>query len=227
MVVLLVLVVGLGLPHLKSYKNRQASIYAALGGKAATLQLALKDYRIAEALDPGDTNYGAQVAVAQSKVYLEEGSDSSAITAVQGVSTSNARLQLAMSYMVAGQAASARKLSGGVGESQPQLAGVLAGGLGLAQELYAQGLYRSTQRVLATTSDSPGKYLLLAHALLAQSSNHNQVLTAQTATQKGITLDPASLPLHQLLESIDTKLGDHAGAGQEQQLINQLQAGNV
>jgi hypothetical protein len=190
-------------PQLHRYAERQAAAYATKAGQAATPQLALKDYQVAEALNPGNATYRAQAAVARSKVYLEEGSDARAIAAVQSVNTADGRLQLMMSYMVAGQTANAHKLSGGVGESQPQLADVLTGGLGLAQELYAQGLYRSTQRVLATTTDSPGTYLLLAHALLAQSGSHSQVVAAQAAVQKGVVLDPASLPLHQLLESID------------------------
>jgi len=246
-VLVLVLVGVLAWPQLHSYARWRAGAYASSARAAATPQQAISRYQVAEALDPGNAGYrtqlagllmrdgrysaalstlkpvsGAAAAIIRSQVYLEEGSDSSAIAAVNGATTSAGRTQLAMSYMVAGQSANARRVRGGVGEA------VLAGGLSLAQELYAQGMYRTTQRVLATTANSPTKYLLQAHALLAeQPSNHQLVLSAQAATQKGLALDPANLALHQLLESIDTNLGDTAGAATQQQLISQLQSGNI
>jgi hypothetical protein len=238
---------------LHGYRSHQAATYAARASQASTTQQAVSDYQVAEALDPGNDGYRTQLgrllmrtgrysaalntlkpvtgpaaAIIRSQVYLEEGSDSRAIAAVGNPTTSDERQQLVISYMVAGQTAQARQAGGGVGESQPQVTVALSGGLGLAQELYAQGMYRSTQRVLNTTVDSPGKYLLLAHTLLMQQpSSHQLVVKAQTAAQAGLALDPANLTLHQLLESIDTKLGDTSGAAQQQQLITQLQAGNI
>ena len=168
-------------------------------------------------------------AIVRSQVYLEEGSDASAITAVLHGSTKIERTQLILSYLVAGKAAEAQQLVQKNLAANPELASVQYGGFALAQELYARQLYRSAQRVLTTSvDDSPTKYLLLANTVLAeQPHSQDQLTAAQAAVGQGLKLDPANLPLHQLLHDLDVQLGDQSGATQQLQLINQLRSGTL
>jgi hypothetical protein len=162
-------------------------------------------------------------------VYLEEGSAARAITAVLRASTKAEQTQLVLSYLAAGKTAEAGQVIQKNVASNPELANVQHGGLALAQELYARQLYRTTQRVLTTgVDDSPTKYLLLANTILAvQPHSQDQLTAAQGAVGQGLKLDPANLPLHQLLHDIDVQLGDQSGASQQLQLINRLRTGAI
>jgi tetratricopeptide (TPR) repeat protein len=230
-------------PDNSTYRMQLATLYIAqsepekaivvLGGssserlrKAALLSQQTRYSEALEVLQPLTTS---MAAIERSQLYLEEGSGGEAIAAVVHPSTDGERVQLGLAYMVSGEPQAVDTLAATSDTpTQSVLLSMKAGGLALAQELYSRQLYHSTQRILAELADSPTKYLLLAHTLIAEApTSHIQIQAAQTAAQQGIKLDPASLPLHEMLESIDSQLGDRAGAVQEQQLINQLQSGAI
>jgi tetratricopeptide (TPR) repeat protein len=173
---------------------------------------------------------GETAAVVRSQAYLEEGRGGEAISALENASSDPRLVQLALCQAAAGNAAAIQPLVARADSpvTQQRLRQIESGGLGLAQELYVQGLYQTTARVLATLPDSTTKYILLTHiALNRQPVTHQDLLAAQNAAQQGIKLNPASLPLHSLLQSVDSQLGDQAGVTREQQLIDELQSGKI
>jgi hypothetical protein len=223
----------LPLANLYVTQGQPQKAIAALGGsesermrKAALLMQQTRYNEALAVLEPLTTS---AAAIVRSQIYLEEGSGGAAIAAVAHPSTGDERVQLGLADMVGGNTQATAALAGDSDTAtQAALLHLQTGGLTLAQEVYSRQLYRSTQRVLTPLSDSPAKYLLLANTLLAeQPTDRNQTLAAQAASQQGIKLDPASLPLHELLESIDSQLGDHAGGAHEQQLIDQLRNGTI
>jgi thioredoxin-like negative regulator of GroEL len=174
---------------------------------------------------------GSDAAVARSSAYLEEGSrGESAAAAVQGVNGDAAVIQLALCDASANDAIAIQPLIAQASspDIQQRLRRIESGGVVLAQELYANDLYQTAQRVLATVPDSSAKATLLAHIWLShQPLTHQDLMAAQTAAQQGIILDPSSLPMYLLLQNIDSQLGDKAGVAHEQELINQLQTGKI
>jgi len=173
---------------------------------------------------------GTDTAVVRSQAYLEEGRGADARSAVQDLSSDTALLQQALALAAGSKAADIAALipQADSATTKQRLRRIQSGGVALAQELYAGGLYQTTERVLATTPDSSAKFGLLAHvALSKQPVTRQNLLAAQTAATQGLKLDPANLPLRLLLADIDSQLGDQAGVANQQRLINQLQSGKI
>lgn len=173
---------------------------------------------------------GSDAAVMRSQAYLEEGRGADAQSAVQELSDDNALIQQALAMAANGKASDVSTLipDANSATTQQHLRRIQGGGVALAQELYAAGLYQTTERVLASTPDSSAKSRLLAHVALSKKPVIRQnLLDAQAAATQGLKLDPANLSLHSLLQDIDSQLGDQAGAAHQQQLINQLQTGKI
>lgn len=173
---------------------------------------------------------GTDAAVMRSQAYLEEGRDADAQSAVQDPSSDSALLQQALAMAVGGTAADITTLipQADSATTKQRMRRIQSGGVALAQELYANGLYQTAERVLASTPDSSAKSGLVAHiALSKQPVTRQNLLAAQAAATQGLRLDPANVPLHSLLQDIDSQLDDQTGAAHQQRLINELQSGKI
>jgi hypothetical protein len=211
--------------------NQAVSVLGSTGGervRKASLLVRLGKADAAITAVQGVT--GTDAAVVRSQAYLEEGRGASAQSAVQDLTSDNALVQLALVMAVNGKTSDVVELipQADSATTKQRLRRIQSGGVALAQELYASGLYQTAERVLVLTPDSSAKSGLLAHVWLSkQPVTHQNLLAAQTAATLGLELDPANLPLHSLLQDIDSQLGDQTGATHQQQLINQLQSGKI
>jgi len=94
----------------------------------------------------------------------------------------------------------------------------------LAAELYANGLLRSSQRILLTLPQSYERNLLLSH--IDYTFHTRASLTAAAGLlQVATAMNPAGLEARELLVSVDHDRGDTAAATAQTTLINKLNSG--
>ena len=273
---------ALSIGPLVGYAHDQAASYANAATQQTSAATSLLELQVAQVLDPGNASYrqlladryvaqgnlnqavatlgstpnerirkasllialeqpdqavtavngvtGTDAAVVRSQAYLEAGRGGDAQNAVAGLTSDAALQQQALVSATDGDMATVAALIPQVEDPtiKQDLRRIQSGGVALAQELYADGLYQAAQRVLAAAPDSSAKATLLAHIWLnRQPLTHQDLVAAQAAAQQGVQLDPASLPLHSLLQNIDSQLGDQTGSAHQQQLISQLQSGKI
>ncbi|HSH31730.1 MAG TPA: tetratricopeptide repeat protein [Candidatus Saccharimonadales bacterium] len=190
----------------------------------ATLDQLLKDKQLPATL------------TAKSRALLELDRADQAIEAAKqavsyGLGDDQAALQLGLSYAASGKS---QELAALISSLRPlaarqTLETAQAGQVTAAKILYAQGLLRSSQRILAKTPvlNSEG-YLLLAKIELAQREpNQSELTAAKDHLVKGLAIDPGNLELHRTLKDVYRQLGDQAGFERESDLVNQLETGKI
>lgn len=231
-------------PGNPAYRQQLADRYVARGNLSQAVavlgatsderirkgQLLIRLGRASEAVAAVQGLAGTDAAITRSQAYLEEGRAGESQAAVTNPSNDAALIQLALADAADGNTTAVGPLipQADSPDTQQQLRRIQSGGLTLAQELYASGLYQAATRVLTAVPDSSAKSVLQAHLWLSrQPLTHQDLTAAQAAATQGLRLDPASLPLHSLLQDIDSQLGDQDGAAHEQQLIGQLQSGKI
>ncbi len=170
-----------------------------------------------------------EVLVAKSRVLLEMDRGGEAATAASDATSyalndTAAKLQLGLCQLILDDEAAYQttiaSLSGS--EAARTLQNAHAYKLALARELYADGLLRTSERILSNLDTSATeRYLLLAKIKLAQGDTtaaHDQLIRATK-------LDPANIEAHQMLEELLLKIGDDTGADEQVKLIKSLQGG--
>lgn len=114
-------------------------------------------------------------------------------------------------------------------EAVKRVSRLRTGKLAQAQELYAERLVLSAQRLLEKT-DNPNSEvaILLARIRLSDPSSSNEKLRQIDADlQSAITNQPGNLDLHQLRYEVLVRLKDQDAAQLEQRLIDQLESGRI
>jgi tetratricopeptide (TPR) repeat protein len=206
--------------------REQGSTIADLQARSGQYQEALKT--LDRVLNEG---ISAATLIAKSRVLLElDRGELAAQVAKDAVSyepdSTPARLQLGLCQIVAGDeagyAATIASLNGVAAVETLKTAHAYK--LALARELYAQGLLRTSERILNGLDDSSTeRYLLQARIQLAFAD----VPAAQELLVRATKLDPANIEAHKLLEEVLLKLGDEAGADEQAGLIKSLQTGQL
>ncbi|MBW3538172.1 tetratricopeptide repeat protein [Candidatus Parcubacteria bacterium] len=148
-----------------------------------------------------------------------------------GLGDDQAALQLGFSYAAGGKTLELAALISSLRplEARQTLEKAQVSKTALAHALYAQGLLRSSQRVLLKTPalNSEG-YLLLARIELApRQPGPSELAAAKAHLIKGLAIDPGNLQLHRLLRDAYRHLDDQAGVDRESDLIKQLETGKI
>ncbi len=235
-------------PQKSAYRSELASVYlkqnnleaaiSVLGDtkeeriRKAGYQLSLGLFKEAEqSIAPLDS---PEAAIIRSRIALEQGNAPKAYQAVKSPRNDSERLQLGLSYTLAGMSDNAREVLVlmKAGEQKRRLERIQGGGVALAQELYRERLYRSAERVLKQAGESGEKYLLLAHVQLEQASSDKKsrqaaLSQAKTSLAKGVGRDPANLKLRELLREVYQHQGDETGVSRENQAIQKLRTGKL
>ncbi len=203
------------------------------GNTIADLQLQSGQYQAS--LDTLNDLLNVQITaerlIAKSRALLELDRGGEAVQAAKDATTysltnASAKQQLALCQLVtddeAGYTATIATLR--PLEAAGALESARASKVALGRELYAQGLLRTSERVLnSTDSTATERYLLLAKIKLAQ----NNLAEAKDQLVRATKLDPANIDAHKLLEEVLLKQDDQDAAGEQAKLIKSLQTGQL
>jgi hypothetical protein len=125
----------------------------------------------------------------------------------------------------------ARQTITALGSREParRLTAATSNQFALAQELYASGLLRSSQRILAAHPAENSQYFLLkAHLILELGQGSRGSLgEGSKLLLKGIALSPERTELRKLAQTVYEKLGDKAGADEQGSKIEALESGRI
>jgi len=179
---------------------------------------------------------GTQALILESQALMELGETNAgceiAQTAVQS-STDNqdAGLQLGLCYAAVGDNSKLGQTISLLGSSEAAgtLQSVQHNSFALAQELYVTGLLSSSQRILQSSQIQNSDSYLLQTRITLQLGNDSQksLQDSRGLLEKGIAISPERIDLRQLLQSVDTKLGNTSDANEQGSKIQALQNGKV
>ena len=141
-------------------------------------------------------------------------------------STDNCIKLAAFAYDVSGRTSDSTALASRV--SSPEAARSItlaqAGPLPLAAQLYATGLLNSSSALLLQQPESFERDLMLGQ-IYSSSTQKTDLLSAADYLEAATTLQPSNLQAHQLLASVFRSLNQSSNAGQQDQLVANLQTG--
>lgn len=171
--------------------------------------------------------------ILQAKAEIEQGNDVEAIASAKTAhalapADATATELLAIGYALTKQSAplGALAASEGSAEAAERVLRTNGSNLALAQELYALGLDKRSQQILALPdAQSAERSLLSAKVILSLGNNHQAQLSALAELKLAVALDPSRLDAQTLLVMVSQQTGDIALADQHQLLVNKLEAG--
>jgi hypothetical protein len=209
-------------------------------GRGALYQLALTDYNrhdyaaAIKALSYYQPSSLQSLSLSlTAKANLEQGSSQAAIAPAEAAHSmspadSATTLLLGATYDLTGQSLHLSSLISAQKSSElvQALDKLRAPNSSQAQELYALGLLRSSQRVLAAIHQpSAQSSILQAKLALALQPGKAGALAATPFAKTAVTLDPANITARELYISVSHKTGDTVTADQQQALLDKLKAG--
>jgi len=208
------------------------------GIKIAKIQLEAKQYQ--DCINTTDKllkiETSIEALIIKSKALLELGNLDEAISVMRVAladSPSNlaSQIQLGSIYALENKNSELSALIKTASNSQVVIVlnKFLVSKLVLAQTFYNQGLLLSAEKALSQCHDENAqRYILLAKIQLAAKKPTAQALqSAREALEKVIVLTPANIEARIMLKDLYIKLGDQAKATEQNNLIKQLQNGNI
>ncbi len=151
--------------------------------------------------------------------------------AIAAAKASRDQTQLGLGHAIAGDNAKLNDLIAHLGSSEAasKLSAMGHNHFSLAQALYAQGLLRSSGRILKKYQvESSQYYLLKAQIVMRLGRNQKASLElGRGLLEKGIALSPERTDLRRLLQTVDQKLGDTKAAGEQGSKLRALETGKV
>jgi tetratricopeptide (TPR) repeat protein len=170
----------------------------------------------------------------KSMAQLELNQTAAAVSSARQASaadpTAPVTLHLGLLYALTGSTDDLSSLMTRLGTQEP--AGALKRAsthkLALAQELYALGLLRSSERILEQHLSGSESYYLLAKVKLSLSNGSDKGRqSVRKVVDDGLKLDPGNLKLRILSRQVYQEIGDQSAADREGELIKRLQLGQI